>query len=213
MTANLTLYLIRHGESVQNTKPDMIGQEPMEPLSAIGEWQAERLGNHLVRTKTSFDEVYTSHYKRARDTCLIVKNIMRLGNMPFQEYTYPELREYSAGDMKGSKRSEVLTPEIIAAMETLGMAFKFPNGESLYEVQQRAVRWLYDKVLSVPSDKARTVALFSHGMTIKCLLQYFLQFDQRMTWRITTNNTSMSILEFKNGKWFLNCINSTPHLP
>lgn len=210
--SNLTLYLIRHGESVQNTKPDMIGQEPMEPLSNEGEWQAERLGHHLVHNKNPFDEVYTSHYQRALDTCLIVKHIMREGKMPFQEYISPDIREYSAGDMSGSKRSQVLTPDVIASMESLGMLFKFPNGESLYEVQQRSSRWLYDTVLSVPSDKHRHVALFSHGMTIKCFLQHFMQFDQKMTWRITLDNTSMSILEFKNNMWFLKCINATPHL-
>jgi len=213
MTDNLTLYLIRHGQSIQNTKPDMIGQEPMEPLSHIGKWQAEKLGEYLVRTETYFDEVYTSNYARARDTCLIVKDIMREGMLPFQEQTFSELREYSAGEMTGSKRSEVLTPDVLTSMENLGMLFKFPNGESLFEVQQRAVSWLYDTVLSVPADKHRHVALFSHGMTIKCLLQHFMQFDQRMTWRITLDNTSMSILEFKNNMCFLKCINSTQHIP
>lgn len=205
---DLTLYLIRHGESVQNTKPDMIGQEPDEPLSKTGEAQAKALGRYFSINNINFDLIFCSSYARAHSTARIA----------CQQFTdqfpviVPELREYSAGDMKGSKRSEVLTPDIVAAMENLGMLFKFPNGESLYEVQQRASRWLYDVVLSAPYTKSRKVALFSHGMTIKCLLQYVMQFDQKMTWRVTLDNTSVSVLEFKSGLWFIKSINDTKHL-
>ncbi len=208
---NIKLYLIRHGESVQNTKPDLMGQEPGEMLSELGVLQAQKLGKYFEQKRIMFDEIYTSNYKRAHDTCMIARPVRRHG-YNFQEVLVPELREYDAGDMKGAKRSEVLTPDVVTKMQSLGMAFKFPNGESLFEVQQRAVTWLYDNVLSVPSDKDRDIALFSHGMTIKCLLQHFLQFDQRMAWRLSIDNTSMSILEFKDDMWFLKCINATPHL-
>lgn len=210
---NIKLYLIRHGESVQNSKPDFIGQEPDEPLSELGELQAQKLGKYFESKRIMFDEIYCSNYHRAKQT------YWEAIDEPERQLSFnntvafvPALREYDAGDMKGAKRSEVLTPEVVAKMQSLGMAFKFPNGESLFEVQQRVLTWLYDNVLSVPSDKDRNIALFSHGMTIKCLLQHFLQFDQHMAWRIAIDNTSMSILEFKNNMWFLNCINGTPHL-
>lgn len=208
---SLKLYLIRHGQSEQNTKPDLMGQEAGEPLSPLGEHQAECLGQYLASERIIFDEAYTSHYKRAYDTCMIVR-AKRSHDNPFLPLVFPQLREYSAGDMKGAKRTEILTFDVVAKMQELGMSFKFPNGESLFEVQQRAVTWLYDTVLSVRSDKERNVALFTHGMTIKCLLQHFLQFNQHMAWRISIDNTSMSILEFKNNMWFLKCINATPHL-
>ena len=212
----MTLYLIRHGESVANVNaPNILGQSSQEPLSIKGEEQATKLGVYLVKNQISFDEVYYSIYKRARDTFEIAMS--KYGYSDHQLYgdigrPSFELREYSPGTMTGHKRSEVLTPEVLSAMDTLGMAFKFPKGESLYEVQQRAVNMLYDKILSVPSDKHRNIAIFSHGLTVKCILQYFMQFDQKMTWRIDIWNTSMSILKFKNGQCFVKGINLTPHL-
>lgn len=209
----IKLYLIRHGESVQNTKPDLMGQEPHEPLSDLGQLQAEKLGKYFESKRIVFDEVYCSHYTRATQTHLFAmtehESQKKFNNSV--EYV-PALREYDAGDMKGAKRSEALTPAVVSKMQSLGMAFKFPLGESLFEVQQRAVTWLYDTVLSKNLDKDRDVALFTHGMTIKCLLQHFLQFDQKMAWRLQIDNTSMSILEFKDNMWFLKCINATPHL-
>lgn len=217
MISNLKLHLIRHGESVQNTKPDMIGQEPDEPLTELGEKQAGQLGVYLADSNTKFDAVYTSYYKRAHDTCHIVNNILNFSSKDVPNYPLPprlviDLREYSAGDMKGHKRSEVLTLDILDKMNALGMSFKFPNGESLYEVQQRAINWLYDEILSNSDMDGKEVALFSHGMTIKCLLQHIMQFDQKMTWRVKLDNTSVSTVRLKNGLWFVDSINDTRHL-
>lgn len=209
MSAEINLYLIRHGESVRNTEPDVIGQDKGEILTFNGELQARRLGEYFRDNLISFDEIYFSYYKRARDTCDIA-----CAEFAENAIKYPcvELREYSAGDVTNKKRSEVVTFEVLDEMNKLGMHFKFPKGEALYQVQGRAIKFIYDRILSKPSDKPRNIALFSHGMTIKCILQYVMQFDQKMTWRITLDNTSVSVIQFKNDMWFIKSINDTRHL-
>lgn len=198
----MNIYLIRHGESVANMSHDIIGQDPNEPLSSQGELQAQKLGKYFANNNIIFDKVYCSPYKRAHDTC----NIFKQYNSYFEEIIVPELREYSAGDMKGQKRTDVMTPQTIKSMEILGMQFKFPNGESLFEVQQRVITW-FNSI----SHSYNNIALFSHGMTIKSFLQFFMQFDHKLTWRISIDNTSISILN-KTNNYFVKCINSTSHL-
>lgn len=209
---NITLYLIRHGESVRNTQPDLIGQDAEEPLSKHGETQAKMLGRHFAVKGIEFNKVFYSPYKRARDTWKIASE--HFENPDKFGVSVNEFREYSAGDMKDKSRKEIYgNPDLMSEMNELGMLFKFPNGESLYEVQQRAVTWLtkYPLHPSLRKD-GDSIALFTHGMVIKCILQHFMQFNQKMAWRINIDNTSVSSLAFKHGVWHVNYINNTEHL-
>lgn len=209
MIKDLTLYLIRHGQSLQNAKPDLIGQDWNEPLSQRGKTQAKSLGKYLgYEGNSEFDHIYCSNYTRAYETAKIACELFTTQ----KPSVVAELQEYSAGDMTGRNRSVVMTPEVTNSMSTLGMLFKFPNGESLYEVQQRAVGWMEKNLLNNPAMDGKRLALFSHGMTIKCILQYIMQFNQHMTWRIAIDNTSISKVRIKDGLWHVDSINDTSHL-
>jgi alpha-ribazole phosphatase len=204
---DITVYFIRHGESERNILPNLIGQDPNEKLTANGEVQAKKLGIFFKNNNIKFDDIYASSYARAYWTAEIVRNEFAPQQII---YNVPALREYSAGDMIDKKREEVITLELQERMSSLGMAFKFPNGESLYDVEQRAATWLNDKIIFRPGKQ--TIAVFSHGMTIKCLIHHIMQFDQRMTWRLTLNNTSCSVFQFKQNMWWMRSINDTRHL-
>jgi broad specificity phosphatase PhoE len=57
------------------------------------------------------------------------------------------------------------------------------------------------------------VAVFSHGMAIKCLLRGILGSDPRMTHRFTIDNTSMTVLRHSTHTgWQLLRVNDTAHL-
>lgn len=202
---NLTLYLIRHGESIRNLQPNLIGQDPEEPLSYRGEQQAKLLGEYFRDHLVKFNTINSSPYKRALDTCIIACEQFG-GEL---DTIAPELREYSAGDMKGQDRNK-LSPEIKAEMTAKGMAFKWPNGESLYEVEERAASWL--ELTCQQANEHDTIAYFSHGMTIKCLAHYLMKFSQRLTWRLKLDNTGICKFEMKDGLWFIHNLNDTRHL-
>jgi broad specificity phosphatase PhoE len=205
---DVTIHLVRHGQSLRNTFPDLMGQDPEEPLSEKGRGQADMLGTYL-KYAIKPDRIFSSPYARAKSTAELA--CAHLENPPTIEEV-DALREYSAGDMTGKSRSKDLTPEIYAEMDSLGMNFKFNNGESLYEVEMRAARWLTHIIKCAPEDEAVNCLVFSHGMTIKCLLHFILQFDQHMTWRVCLENTSVTTVHFTKGKWHLGSINSIPHL-
>ena len=64
-----TLYLVRHGETVDNARQMMQGQTQGE-LNDIGMMQAERLRDELATTH--FDAIVASDLKRSVDTALIL---------------------------------------------------------------------------------------------------------------------------------------------
>lgn len=215
------LYLIRHGQSVQNQNPDRIGQMAGTPLSDNGEVQAWRLGERLASANISLDYVFASSYKRAKDTCEIAMRHFR--NPPSVEIVH-DLREYSAGDWTLQSRKGVLSLETRDRMNMMTHGFLPPGGESLHQVERRASKWLEDRILynediknkaaerKANGEKPLNIFCFSHGMTIKCLLHYVMGFDTSFTWKIAIENTSISTLYFGNEGWRLLGINDHSHL-
>jgi phosphoserine phosphatase len=217
------LHLIRHGQSEINAMPDMVGQKADSRLTEKGKNQARLLGNRI--TKDEITHVFSSDYIRAADTCRI-----SLGQSPTIQTVMPifvpELREYSAGDWTHSKRQEVHNIPTVLRMAAMTSCFCPPNGESMHMVERRASRWLEDKILynkerieetaarAAAGLKPQNILVFSHGMTIKCLLHYVMGFDQSFLWKLTLENTSISKLYFNSNKegWRLLTINDHAHL-
>jgi broad specificity phosphatase PhoE len=208
------LYLIRHGETNVNAGGEQLGQLGEEPLSELGYKQAGKLYHRLQNEKLTFDKVYASDYRRAFDTAEIAtaKPFDPISNSKIDITKVEALREYSAGDWTGSKRSETLTPDILFKMNLHNMQFMPPNGESLNQVSHRVSRWLEDEILYNHDLYGKNIGVFSHGMTIKCLLHHIMGFDKGFTWRISIDNTSITHLSFGDRGWMLHSLNDTSHL-
>lgn len=213
------LYLIRHGQTPTNSDGNTIGQTGDSPLTEKGRLQAHLLGERFAyKDQVTFDKVYSSDYVRAHDTAKIVTG----NNQPI--ILAEELREYSAGDWIGSNRNEIHNAPTLLRMAAMTNAFLPPNGESLHMVERRASKWLEDTILynklvqeeagrrHVKKLPPQNIFVFSHGMTIKCLLHYIMGFDQSFTWKVTLENTSISKLYFDNKGWRLLTINDHAHL-
>jgi probable phosphoglycerate mutase len=213
------LYLIRHAQSEVNARENEIGQPSDTPLTPLGLEQGRLLGERLKKEIGSFDVMYHSGYLRARTTAEIVKEIT--GYKPNLIHDH-DLREYSAGDWTGKKRKETLTPEVRLSMGYLNHGFTPPNGESLDQVERRASQWLdylmhNKETLKVSQEHQKNntqynIGVFSHGMTIKCLLHYVMGFDKGFTWKVQIDNTSITKLSFGEVGWRLYSINDCGHL-
>lgn len=201
------LYLIRHGESEVNTRPDEMGQLPNSKLTELGDKQAILLSKSLK--DVSFDYIFSSPYDRALNTAKYTA-----ANNESKIILVNELREYDAGAWIGASRQATMTDSIKLSMGYLNNTFKPPEGESLNQVERRASQWLEDNILYNKSfrNKKLNIALFSHGMTIKCLLHYIMGFDRNFTWKISIDNTSITKLNFCKEGWKLLCVNDCSHL-
>jgi len=208
---NFNLFLIRHGQTEVNARGNEVGQTRESPLTELGKKQAQALRARFDKDGIKFDRVFSSNYIRAYETA-------RLALPKYLVYQYEELREYNAGDWLGGKREDIFIEAIELRMERLNNTFQPPNGESMNQVERRASKWLedeilYNKALIQPDmDIPLNIAVFSHGMTIKCLLHYIMGFDKNFTWKINIDNTSVTKLSFNHRGWFLNSINDCSHL-
>jgi 2,3-bisphosphoglycerate-dependent phosphoglycerate mutase len=213
---NINIYLIRHAESIGNTIPDTINQDPETPLTEKGVIQANLLGRRFRNGKLSFDEIVSSTYRRAMETADIVAKITEYkAEIP----RVHELREYDAGDWKGKKRSEVYSDlKNMKDLAYLNMGLLFPNGESYHQVERRAASYLEeniiynDCVLKQAENKELHLCVVSHGMTIKSILHYVMNFDTSFIWRTRIGNTGIQHLVYDEFGWKVNSINDQGHL-
>jgi alpha-ribazole phosphatase len=208
---NLDFYLIRHGQTERNTQ-DLIGQSAEEPLNETGKQQVQKLAERFKKENLVFDVVYYSSYVRAVETFQIACAAF-INTVP--SYCVADLREIYQGDACGYSRANLYTPETKEKMDYSGMGFRWENGEAMYDVEHRVSQWLEKEILNNPFtrvDKPLKIAVFSHGIALKCLLHYIMQFDHRMTWRLSIANTSITRVKVKNGQWFIHSINDYSHL-
>lgn len=211
----LDLNLIRHGQSVTNSQPDKMGQTSWDPLTDLGRYQAKRLREFFEKKNQMWDFIFSSSYERALDTAKITTGVS--DNLISVVH---DLREYDAGKWLGASRSEVVTQDVKYKMNCLGQAFSPPDGESLNHVQRRASAWLDKDIIYNENilerykevNRPLKIAVFSHGLTIKCLLQYIMGFDKIFTWKVIINNTSVSRLLFGKDGWKVYSINDCSHL-
>lgn len=218
------LTLVRHGQSETNADPDRMGQSPTVPLTNLGKTQACKLTQRFSQENQHFDYVYSSPYTRALDTAKIA-----MGKINTLRSVTPaddsliilaeDLREYSAGDWTNASRSLTITSDVKLKMAHLDHTFLPPNGESLAQVERRISLWLEENIIynkemieKTKEGKTNNIVLFSHGMTIKCLLHHIMGFDKHLTWRVTIDNTSISRLYFGKDGWRILSINDSAHL-
>jgi broad specificity phosphatase PhoE len=209
----INIYLIRHGQSWSNANTkDVIGQPDDGVLTDLGIKQAECLAAHFVATKIHFNEIYSSTFARAVQTAKILKE--KADIKPHIKYTNA-LVEYSPGDFRGKNRIDILNKYAIP-MSILNMGFKIPNGETLHRAERRASAWLEEIIIyneSVLALDNPNIAIVSHGVLIKTLLHYVMNFAPQFCWAIKLYNTGVCKLQYHPLEgWQICSINDIAHL-
>jgi broad specificity phosphatase PhoE len=153
--------LARHGQTDDNLPPIRVQGFRDTPLNDVGREQARELAARVAGD--GFRSVWSSDLARARETAAIVG--ARIGLEPRLD---PRLREANRGRWEGHlfvdiERDE---PELFAAWRRAGSGFRFPDGESLVEQQQRVLATL-DDVLATGELPALVVC---HGGSIRVVL-------------------------------------------
>lgn len=203
----MELYLIRHAESEMNARKHIIsGRSNETPLTDVGRRQAELLGRRFKQSNSRFDDIYTSTAVRTRDTARIA--------MKYAEFSLdrlletPEILELDQGDWVGCIRKDTYTSEVLAEMQRDPWNFSAPNGESQKDVELRMMDWI--ERIAVQYSAQSTIAVFTHGVAIKCLLRGILDFPPHLTYHINIDNTSITRIQYDT-KWNLLAINDTMH--
>ena len=181
----MRLFLIRHGQSVNNTKKIYSGWADT-PLTEKGYEEAKAL--RPILSGIRFDKVYSSDLSRAFNTAKIA--------LPdYEPIRTPLLRECNVGSLENQPWSnQPNCPEEAKAIAN-SRDFTPLGGENSEMVTHRLKEFF--KLLE--SQDVENVAAFTHGGTILTMFTYvFGQFDHSL---IRRPNCMVAVFDYINGRW------------
>jgi probable phosphoglycerate mutase len=206
------VYLIRHGDALPGGDEIVPGGTyDDQPLSSLGRQQAEALAVRL--NKMSFDAVYSSPYRRARETAEALALPRGL-----EVAIEPEVREIRLGQIGNGLPKDVSPDEYAAALrERLneivrvvarsGYWSSIPGSEPSGEFRARVLAAI-DGLAA--RHAGQRIAIFSHGGVINAYVALVLGLERDFFFPVL--NTSVSIVRVKGDVRVLLGLNDVCHL-
>jgi broad specificity phosphatase PhoE len=197
------IILVRHGQTPWNKDKIFRGSRDI-PLNDTGREEA-RLAGEWLRGET-FHAAYSSPLSRARDTG---EAIARHHGLEVADL--PGLTDLYYGDWEGLPLTEVKVKyaDLYRQWETAPHTVRFPRGETLDEVKERALGAVMAVVSRHPDQ---TVLLAAHRAVNKVLIAAFIGLDTSHFWRLGQDTTALNRFHYVNGVWQIMLLNDTCHL-
>jgi probable phosphoglycerate mutase len=173
----MSLFLIRHGETALNAA--RVLQPPDTPLSATGLRQAESLAGRLAGLGLA--AIVSSDLPRALRSAEAVAAATGLAVT-----ASPLLRERDFGELRGR-------PYDTLGFDPLAMQAAPPGGESAAAFAAR-VAAAFAMVVTMRASMAGPLAVVTHGLVIRALLDAHVQLPAGMKRPARIANTSLSIV-------------------
>ena len=174
------------------------------PLSDEGRRQATSLGQRLAGR--SFSGFYTSDLRRAAETSRLVGAALGIQPTPM-----PELREIYLGLWEGLRTEDLATrfPRVWASWSDEPDWDLVPGGEGSARFEARV-----DAVLDSIFERHATgdVLVVTHGGVIQVALHRVIGRPARGIFAFRIQNTSVSVIEKRNGRLVVGGVNDIGHL-
>jgi len=203
----MEIFLIRHAESIGNTKGINYGQKIDYPLSELGIVQSELLKERLSKIK--FDAIYSSDLKRAVETAEIIspKNLKinydkrlrerNFGIIADKKDLLKNWKEYVKKEMENKNIQE----RDVVPLE----------GESDKNHFDR-VKEFFNELLSKHSCNEKII-IVGHGGTNKVVMGVIGYLSEQKMYKLPQGNTCVNKILFNDNKWTVKYVNDIDHLP
>lgn len=197
------LYLVRHGESEWNILKKIQGQRDTL-LTKKGIKQAEKIANRLSNEK--IDNIYSSDLKRAFKTAEVIGNKLKL-----KVNSDKNFREINFGSWEGITKKDLI--ERHYEKHLLWMKephkLKLEDAETLSDLQKRTMEGI-NRISELNPNK--NILVVSHSAAIKTIIIELLEMDISYFSKMSLDNVSLSIIEFRDYNNVLKLFNDTCHL-
>ncbi len=180
------VYLLRHAQSVANTKGILAGQDNSVELSKEGHKQAQLLASYLSKIKIS--RVYSSPLTRCIQT---IEPFMQLNpNLDFE--IDQNFIEMDYGSWSGKRLSSLARDKRWKSVQRKPSSFTFPQGESFRSMRRR-VDFALAKVCTEKGD----VLIVTHGDIIKMSLASCLGLPIDRFQKFVAEPASLTVINYE----------------
>ena len=194
-----TFFFVRHGVT-SHTGHRLSGRMPEVHLTDEGRAQAEAVGERLRHVP--FKAVYASPIDRTMQTARPIASQQGLRVQVRRGLTELEFGRWTDKSFKTLRRTK-LWPLI----QRWPSGARFPEGESILEVQQRAV----GEVEALRAKHRRqTICCVSHADVIKLIVAHYLGVHVDLFQRIEISPASVSVITIGDGGPRVLTVNASP---
>ncbi|MEV7417246.1 histidine phosphatase family protein [Streptomyces sp. NPDC089919] len=187
-----TLFLVRHGRSTANTAGVLAGLTPGIALDERGAAQAGALPGRLAGLPLA--AAVSSPLQRCRETLAPL-----LAARPGLElHAEDRIGECDYGDWSGRKLSELADEPLMKVVQQYPSGAAFPGGESMRQMQDRAVAAVRDWNARIDADHGpdASYVMCSHGDIIKSLVADALGLHLDLFQRISVEPCSVTVIRY-----------------
>lgn len=197
-----TLALIRHAENDFVRAGKLAGWTPEVHLNDHGKRQAQALGARLANAH--FTAIYSSPLERATETADAISANQAGLTIIFEE----RLGEVRYGDWTGQRLRQLARTRLWKTIQHNPSQARFPNGESIREMQVRAIAAI-EEIVAMHSHGL--VAAISHGDVIKALVAHYAGMHLDQFQRIVISPASISMIGIHRAGATIIRLNDTYH--
>ena len=203
MAATLIIF-VRHGRT-PTTGTKLPGRAPNLHLSDEGKSQAEMIAKEIKKSSNSFlgtevSAVYASPMERTQETAKPIAKTLNL-----RVRTLQGLNECDFGDWTGRRLRDLSKLKSWSTVQKQPSSFRFPNGESFTEMQNRLLKTV-DKILE--RHPGETVVCVSHADPIKAILASAVGTPLDLFQRIVVGPCSTSVVLYTKERPLVLTLNS-----
>ena len=185
------IVLLRHAHSVANEKNLLAGRTPGISLSKTGKEQAKDLIARLGATQ--FDEITISPLQRCRET---IDPWLATTGAKTPIVVDDSVSEVDYGSWSGKTLASLRRKSQWKVVQDFPSQMIFPEGESLLEMQGRALSGFY-RLNAVKGKGPRL--LVSHGDVIKSIVAHCLGMHLDQFQRLVIEPASLTIIDTDSG--------------
>ena len=187
-----TIFLVRHGETDWNREGRIMGTLPV-PLNERGDEQARGVAQALTRYPIA--ALFSSPVARAVQTADRVAE--RLG-LPITEEA--GLTELAMGGWEGRYWNELESDQSRRSLYSHPLEARAPGGETLAEVQKRAVAAI-ENALAIQNH--RPSVFVTHADVVRTVVAHYLNLRITDSQRLRIDHASLTIIELTSTKPYL----------
>ena len=197
------LVVVRHGRTEWNRVERFRGRADIQ-LDEVGIRQAEAAAARIAEWQVS--AIYSSPLNRALSTAEILARPFSL-----EVKLLSGIIDIDYGEWLGLSTEEATAKygDLYSTWLNSPHQVKFPAGESLAEVRERAASAVGDLIAQHPKE---TIVLVSHKVVCQILILSLLGLDNSHFWEITQDVCAVNLFEVRGGVSSALSLNDTCHL-
>lgn len=196
-----SLILVRHAQNDWVKTGRLAGWTQGVHLNDEGRKQAKLLGQRLAGAK--LQAVYSSPLERAVETAEEI--VSHYPGLTIQ--IDKEVGEVDFGNWTGKRLLQLSRTRLWGLVQHYPSGARFPNGESIHEMQTRIVG-----AINRIADKYNgAVAVVSHSDVLKAAVTYYAGMPLDMFQRINISTASITVVTLHRGRPFIVKVNDTSH--